>query len=119
MMKLSVRISDFDWTGLKGERTKIRAALRNTLEDLSQEERAQGYTTFCKAPNPHALKKLYRLIQENEQWAMGNGQWANMGNMQQATGNTQHATSNSQQAPPQPAITWCVLLYSTERVSSL
>jgi hypothetical protein len=39
MMKLSVRISEFDWARLKGERTKIRAILKNTHEDLSQEER--------------------------------------------------------------------------------
>jgi hypothetical protein len=30
MMKLSVRISDFDWARLKGERTKIRAVLKST-----------------------------------------------------------------------------------------
>jgi hypothetical protein len=38
-MKLSVRISDLDWERLRSERTKIRATLRDTLEDLSQEER--------------------------------------------------------------------------------
>jgi hypothetical protein len=38
-MKLSVRISHPDWERLRGERTKIRAILRTTLEDLSQEER--------------------------------------------------------------------------------
>jgi hypothetical protein len=39
MMELSVRISDPDWERLRGERAKIRAILRNTLEDLPQEER--------------------------------------------------------------------------------
>jgi hypothetical protein len=39
MMKLSVRISDFDWTRLRGERTKIRAILKNSPRGLSQEER--------------------------------------------------------------------------------
>jgi hypothetical protein len=38
-MKLSVRISDLDWSRLISERTKIRAALRVTLEHLSQGER--------------------------------------------------------------------------------
>jgi hypothetical protein len=39
MMKLSVRISDLDWARLISERTKIRAILKNTLEDLSRDER--------------------------------------------------------------------------------
>jgi hypothetical protein len=38
-MKLSVCISDLDWERLISERAKIRAILRNTLEDLSREER--------------------------------------------------------------------------------
>jgi hypothetical protein len=38
-MKLSVRISDLDWERLRGERTKIRAIPKKTLEDLPQEER--------------------------------------------------------------------------------
>jgi hypothetical protein len=39
MMKLSVRISDLDWERLISERAKIRAMLKNTLEDLSRGER--------------------------------------------------------------------------------
>ena len=38
-MKLSVRISDLDWSSLISERAKIRAILRDTLEHLPQEER--------------------------------------------------------------------------------
>jgi hypothetical protein len=38
MMKLSVRISGFYWPRLKDERTEIRAILKNTHEDLSQDE---------------------------------------------------------------------------------
>jgi hypothetical protein len=37
--KLSVRISDFDYESLTSERTKIRAILKGSLKDLSQEER--------------------------------------------------------------------------------
>jgi hypothetical protein len=37
--KLSVRIPDFDYESLTSERTKIRAILRGSLKDLSQEER--------------------------------------------------------------------------------
>jgi hypothetical protein len=37
--KLSVRISDLDWSSLESERTKIRAMLKKILEHLSQEER--------------------------------------------------------------------------------
>ena len=39
MMKLSVRISDLDWERLISERAMIRAILKNTLEDLSRDER--------------------------------------------------------------------------------
>ena len=39
VMKLPVRISDLDWGRLIGERTKIRAALKSTLEGLSWDER--------------------------------------------------------------------------------
>ena len=38
-MKLSVRISDQDWSSLESERTEIRAMLRKILEHLSQEDR--------------------------------------------------------------------------------
>ena len=38
-MKLSVRISDQDWSSLESERTEIRAMLRKILEHLSQEYR--------------------------------------------------------------------------------
>jgi hypothetical protein len=39
MMNFSVRISDLDWDRLIGERTKIRAILKNTPGDLSRDER--------------------------------------------------------------------------------
>jgi hypothetical protein len=39
VMKLSVRISDLDWARLISEWAMIRAILKNTLEDLSRDER--------------------------------------------------------------------------------
>jgi hypothetical protein len=38
-MKLPVRISGLDWERSLSERAKIRAVLKNTLGDLSQDER--------------------------------------------------------------------------------
>jgi hypothetical protein len=38
-MKLSIRISDLEWSRLISERAKIRAILRDALAHLPQEER--------------------------------------------------------------------------------
>ena len=53
-MKLSVRISDLDWSRLISERAKIRAILRDTLEHLPREERKAKLLAHKK--NPDAVK---------------------------------------------------------------
>jgi hypothetical protein len=51
MVKLPVRISDSNWSGLKDERTKIGAILKNTHDDLSWDElRAIGYPQAHQKP---------------------------------------------------------------------